>query len=101
MPKDTATTDCNVSCTLSDGNEIVIANERFRCLFSSRPSPGSSSTESTMPCSTASVVRYRRQKGYLCHHPHVKRVNHIPEWSEKEIIRLAPPTLKITVVAPP
>jgi hypothetical protein len=24
-------TDCNVSDAFSDGNEIVIANERFRC----------------------------------------------------------------------
>jgi hypothetical protein len=38
LQKDTATTDCKISCSLPDGNEIVIANERFRCTFSSRRS---------------------------------------------------------------
>jgi actin len=31
LQKTATTTDCNVSYTLPDGNEIVIANERFRC----------------------------------------------------------------------
>jgi actin len=31
LQKAATTTDCNVSYTLPDGNEIVIANERFRC----------------------------------------------------------------------
>jgi hypothetical protein len=38
LQKDTATTDCKISCSLPDGNEIIIANERFRCPFSSRRS---------------------------------------------------------------
>jgi actin-related protein len=29
--KAATTTDCNVSCTLPDGNEVVIANRRLRC----------------------------------------------------------------------
>jgi actin len=31
LQKAATTTDCNVSYTLLDGNEIVIANERFQC----------------------------------------------------------------------
>jgi actin beta/gamma 1 len=56
LQKAAITTDCNVSYTLPDGNEIVIANERFdaQSSSSSRPSTASGSTASTGPSSTAS-----------------------------------------------
>jgi hypothetical protein len=38
LERDTATANCQISCSLPNGKEIVIANERFRCPFPSRRS---------------------------------------------------------------
>jgi actin len=107
MQKAATTSDLNVSYTLPGGNEIVIANERFRCPallftphFNGFEFDGIDQTlyESIMTCNIdirndlyANIVLSGGTTMF----------NGLPERIEKEIVRLAPPTIKVKVVAPP
>jgi actin len=107
LQKAATTTDCNISYTLPDGNEIVIANERFRCpelLF--KPSfngfefDGIDQTlfDSIMKCD----IDVRKDLyANIVLSGGTTMFNGLPERIEKEITRLAPATMKIKVVAPP
>jgi actin len=105
LQKAATTTDCNVSYTLPDGNEIVIANERFRCpellfepSFNRFEFDGINQilSDSIMKCDPdvrkdlyANIVLSGRTSMF----------QGLPERIEKEITRLAPATMKIKVVA--
>jgi actin len=107
LQKAATTTDCNVSYTLPDGNEIVIANERFRSpelLF--KPSfngfefDGIDQTlfDSIMKCD----IDVRKDLyANIVLSGGTTMFQGLPERIEKEITRLAPATVKIKVVAPP
>jgi actin len=107
LQKAATTTDCNVSYALPDGNEIVIANERFRCSellfkpwFNEFGFNGIHQTlsNSIMKCDIdiqkdlyANIVLSGGSTMF----------QGLPERIEKEIIRLAPETMKVRVVAEP
>jgi actin len=107
LQKAATTTDLNHSYTLPDGNEIVIANERFRCpelLF--KPSfngfefDGIDQTlfDSIMKCD----IDVRKDLyANIVLSGGTTMFQGLPERIEKEIVRLAPATMKIKVVAPP
>jgi actin len=107
LQKAAATSDCNGSSTLRDGNEIVIANERFRCpelLF--KPSYNGLEFDGIGQTLLASIMKYGidvRKDLYanIVLSGGSTMFQGLPETIEKEIIRLAPATMKIKVVAPP
>jgi actin len=107
LQKAATTTHCNVSYTLPDGNEIVIANERFRCpellfkpSFNGLECDGIDQTlfDSIMKCDPD--VRKDLYANIILSGG-TTMLNGFPERVEKEITRFAPATMKIKVVAPP
>jgi actin len=107
MQRAATTSDLNVSYTLPDGNEIVIANERFRCPellfkphFNGFEFDGIDQTlfDSIMKCD----IDVRKDLyANIVLSGGTTMFTGLPERIEKEIIRLAPPTIKVKVVAPP
>jgi actin len=107
IQKTATTTDWNVSYTLSDRNEILIANERFQypeLLF--KPSfngfefDGIDQTlfDSIMKCD----VEFGKDLDVnIVLSGGITMFQELPECIEKEIIRLASATMKIKVVVPP
>ncbi|OHS93671.1 actin [Tritrichomonas foetus] len=107
LTKAKSSSECDISYTLPDGNVITIADERFRCpelLFKPHMNgyemDGIDQTlfDSIMKCDIdvrkdlyANIVLSGGTTMY----------EGLPERIEKEIIRLAPPTMKVKVVAPP
>jgi actin len=106
MQKAATTTDCNASYTLSEGNETVIANERFCCpelLF--KPSLDDFEFDGIDQMLFDSIVKCDidvRKDLYanIVLSGGSTMFQGLPERIEKEIIRLAPPTTRIRVVAP-
>jgi actin len=107
LQKAATTTDCNVNYTLPDGNEIVIRNERFRCpellfkpAFNGFEIDGIDQTlfDSIMKCDID--VRKDLYANIVLSGGTTMFAG-LPERFEKEVIRMAPPTMKIKVVAPP
>jgi actin len=107
MQKAATTSDINVSYTLPDGNEIVIANERFLCPellvkphFNGFEFDGLDQTlfDSIMKCDI-DVRKDLYAKIVLS--GGTTMFNGLPERIEKEIVRLALPTIKVKVVALP
>ena len=107
MKKAESSSQCNINYTLADGNNITIANERFRCpelLF--KPDlngfelDGIDQTlfDSIMKCD----IDVRKDLyANIVLSGGTTMFQGLPERIEKEITRLAPPTMKVKVVAPP
>jgi actin len=105
LQKAAATTDCNVNSTLADGNEIVIANERFRypeLIF--RPSFNGFEFDGIDQMLFGSIMKcdidIRKALDVRILSGGTTMFQGLPELIEKEIIRLARTTMKIKVVAP-
>ena len=110
MKKAESSSECNKDYTLPDGNDITIANERFRCpelLFKSHIDMEYGHTidridqmlfQSIMKCEgdfrEALFNNIVLAGGSTMFHG-------IQERLEKEIINLAPPTVRVKVIAPP
>jgi actin len=107
LQKAATTTDINSSYTLPDGNEIVIANERFRCpelLF--KPSFNGfedDGIDQTLFNSIQKCPIDVRKDLYLniVLSGGTTMFNGFPERLEKEIRLLAPPAARINILAPP
>ena len=107
MNKAATTSECDVSYTLPDGNVITIANERFRCPellfkphFNGFEFEGIDTTlfNSIMQCD----IDVRKDLyANIVLSGGTTMFEGLPERIEKEMVRLAPPTMKIKVVAPP
>jgi actin len=107
LQKAATTTDCNHSYTLFNGNEIIITNECFRCPellfkpnFNSFEFDGIDQTlfDSIMKCDIG--IRKDLYANIVLSGG-TTMFNGLPERIEKEIVRLAPATMKIKVIAPP
>ncbi|KAH0787068.1 actin [Histomonas meleagridis] len=107
MNKAATTSECDISYTLPDGNVITIANERFRCPellfkphFNGFEFEGIDQTlfNSIMACD----IDVRKDLyANIVLSGGTTMFEGLPERMEKEMVRLAPPTMKIKVVAPP
>ena len=107
MNKAKNSSECDVSYTLPDGNVITIADERFRCpelLFKPHMNgfefDGIDKTlfDSVMKCD----IDVRKDLyANIVLSGGTTMFNGLPERIEKEITTLAPPTMKVKVVAPP
>ncbi|KAH0788662.1 actin [Histomonas meleagridis] len=106
MNKAATTSECDISYTLPDGNVITIANERFRCPellfkphFNGFEFEGIDQTlfNSIMACD----IDVRKDLyANIVLSGGTTMFEGLPERMEKEMVRLAPPTMKIKVVAP-
>jgi actin len=107
LQKTATATDCNVSYTLPDGNEIVIANERFRCpelLF--KPSFNEFDFDGIDHLVFDSIMKcdIDVRKDMYTNIIIAGGTTMFPGLSqriEKEILRLAPPAMTVKVVVPP
>jgi actin len=107
MQKAATTSDLTGSYNVFDVEEIVIANERFRCPellfkphFNGFDCDGIDQTlfDSIMKCD----IDVRKELyANIVLSGGTTMFTGLPERIEKEIIRLAPPTVKVKVVAPP
>ena len=107
MDKAKNSSECDVSYTLPDGNVITIADERFRCpelLFQPHMNgfefDGIDKTlfDSVMKCD----IDVRKDLyANIVLSGGTTMFNGLPERIAKEITTLAPPTMKVKVVAPP
>ena len=107
LQKAKSSSECDVSYTLPDGNVITIADERFRCPellfkphFNGFEFDGIDKTlfDSIMKCDID--VRKDLYSNIVLSGG-TTMFEGLPERIEKEITNLAPPTMKVKVIAPP
>ena len=107
MKKAERSSECNIDYTLPDGNVITIANERFRgpeLLF--KPHFNGFVFDGIDQALFDSIMKcdhdFRRDLyANIVLSGGTTMFQGLPERIEKEVTRLAPPTMKVKVVAPP
>ena len=107
MKKAESSSECNIDYTLPDGNIITLGNERFRCpelLFKPHLNGFHLDSIEKTVCDSIMECDIDIRKDLFANiilAGGTTMFKGLPERMEREITRLAPPNMKVKIVAPP